>query len=116
MCSIQTISNASAFEAASIDEKNRIVSELNLVGTYFTALGGPHDTAKRPILQIISAQYKKFSEITDTELVAESLFERKLSALELKILLHRIYALCYNKWLTDDDVVFCIAHVKVGDM
>jgi len=89
MCSIQTISNASAFEAASIDEKNRIVSELNLVGTYFTALGGPHDTAKRPILQIISAQYKKFSEITDTELVAESLFERKLSALELKILLRK---------------------------
>ena len=65
----------------------------------------------------VSGEYKKFSDITDAELVAESLFPNaKLSALELKILLRRVYALYYNKWLTDDDAIFCVAFVKVGDM
>ncbi len=65
----------------------------------------------------VSGEYKKFSEITDAELVAESLFPNaKLSALELKILLRRVYALYYNKWLTDDDAIFCVVFVKVGDM
>ena len=65
----------------------------------------------------VSDEYKKFSEITDTELVAESLFPNaKLSVLDLKILLRWVYDLYYNKWLTDDDVVFCVAFVKVGDM
>jgi hypothetical protein len=70
-----------------------------------------------PILQIIQAQYKTFGDITDAELIAEALYPRaKLSAAELKIMLRRVYALYYDKWLTANDVVFCVQFVKVGDM
>ena len=70
-----------------------------------------------PILQIIQAQYKTFGDITDAELIAEALYPRaKLSAAELRIILWRVYALFYDKRLTDNDVVFCVQCVKIGDM
>ncbi len=67
--------------------------------------GRSPNISTRPILQIISSEYKKFSEITDTERSSESLFTDKLSTVELKILLRRVHALYYNKWLTDDDFI-----------
>ena len=94
---LQTFSDPVPFETMTIVEKNR-VDELNLPVTYITALGDPANISTRPILQIVSAKYKKFSEITDAELVAESLVPYvKLSTLELKVLLRRVYVLYYNK-------------------
>jgi hypothetical protein len=82
-----------------------------------TALGGPPNAPTRPILQIVSAGYKKFSDITDQELLAECLHPKaKLSAVDLRIILRRVYALYYHRWLADDDIVFCVAFVKVADM
>ena len=87
---LQGCSNPHAFEVMSIAEKNRVIDELKLPGTYVTAVG-PTNAQQRPVLQIVSAAYKRFGEITDTELVAESLYPRaKLSALELRILLRRL--------------------------
>ena len=110
------MTDAARFEASSIADKNRVVDELKLVGTYVSALGGPANVSTRPILQIVSAQYKKSSDITDAELAAEGLVEKPLPSLQLKVLLRRVYDLYYRKWLCDDDVVFCISFVKVGDL
>jgi hypothetical protein len=114
---LQTFTDGPAFETMTIAEKNGIVDALHLCGTYVTALGGPPNAPTRPILQIVSAGYKKFSDITDQELLAEFLHPKaKLSAVELRIILRRVCALYYNRWLADDDNVFCVAFVKVADM
>jgi hypothetical protein len=114
---MQTFTDGPAFEAMTIAEKNGIVDALHLCGTYVTALGGPPNAPTRPILQIVSAGYKKFSDITDQELLAECLHPKsKLSAVELRIILRRVYALYYHRWFADDDIVFCVAFVKVADM
>ena len=110
------MTDAARFEASSIADKNRVVDELKLVGTYVSALGGPPNVSTRPILQIISAEYKKFGDITDAQLASEGLVDKALPSWQLKVLLRRVYALYYRKWLCDDDVVFCIAFVKVGDL
>ena len=83
---MQTFSDPQAFEAMTIAEKNRIVDELKLPGTYVTALGGHPSLPTCPILQIqvVSAEYTKFSEITDAELVAESLLSNAYAGVSNK--------------------------------
>ena len=46
-----------------IADENRIVDELKLPGRYITALGDPPSLPTRPILQIVSSAYKKFSKL-----------------------------------------------------